>query len=700
MKKIYFLLSCQILLSAASAAVLTWDGEAFNNQWQDPLNWVGDRAPLPDDEILLDNSVVAGHYEVVLPAGDVSTIVSRLRIHPDAGYQVRLLLPPANISLVAFRATSDGDAVVLDAGAVFINESGAASSSTPVAVTGSGYFRINNGAHYVHRTARSATDNLISRLSAEAGTETGIFEFDVTVASYIVSLSGRTFGTLVLNAATNNSMVSYRGSGGNPFLVRGDLRILGNASFTLSLSSDATIEGALVTEPSSVFNLQSTDNNNIIRVKGNVSAAGTITETGTGFPTFELAGAGEQQLMLTGPLLNQVAVRINNTVACRLLAPLRIEYLLTLASGRLISTGASRLTLGPVAVCDRLSGLVEGPFCKQLPAGFLFPVGQGSIYAPVKMPGNAGLLATDELTVEYIRANPQTSVGNTYQQSGSRPIGHISQVEYWKLGSTGNLSAVPVFTVTAESFSRDLAATFIVHYSHDNWINLGSAVVNGPVLEGSYQTGELAAIDAFATDGFITLGTNLPFSDNPLPVGIISFTAEKEKDEVAIFKWELGEPPSGSETFVISEVASDSADHDLVTIHSTAGRLMYDYRADFLKPGMNRFRLRIADNGQQLYYSRIVSLQQNTPRSMPELLSVFPSPAAGWTTLRVKAGLATAIELLIHNNGGLLVKRIKTTVSPGNTLIPLSLEDLRSGVYFLTGVTAAGQTNTVCLLRE
>ncbi|RYY62613.1 MAG: hypothetical protein EOO05_02110 [Chitinophagaceae bacterium] len=700
MIRFVFLLLCHASLIVSSAAVITWDGEAFNNQWDDPLNWVGDRLPLTDDEVRLDNSVVAGHYDVLLPGADVSVVIFRLHLHPDAGYRIRLILPPSSISLTAFRAMAEGDAVILDDGSEFINESGATSSSTPVAVSSAGRFRINNGARYVHRTARSATENLISNLSAEPGTEKGIFEFDVTVASYIVSLSGRTFGTLVLNAATNHSMVNYRGSGGNPLTIRGDLRINANVTFTLSLSSEAEVQGDLQMEPLSVFNLQSTDNNNVVRVRGHVSVAGILTETGTGIPALELNGTGEQQVAVTGGIINEVRLVINNGTSCRLESPLQVFYSLELVNGRLITNDVNHLLIGAEATCNRVNGMVQGPLTKQRPAGFLYPVGLGGIYAPVGMPAFAGVQATDQLTVEYIRANPHTAVGNIYQQSGPRPIGHISQVEYWKLSAEGDFSIVPVVNVTAESFSRNLAATFVVHFFNGQWINRGASVLSGPVVEGAYETGQLVALDAFAAGGYMTVGTNLPFADNPLPVDIISFDVHRSSDDEALFTWQVSELPAGGETFTVSQPENDSTGSDLFTIHSAGGQTMYNHRAAVLKAGTNRFRLRVTDDLQRISYSRIVSLEYPVDVPFVELGPVFPNPAGRFTNLRVRAREPVSIEFQLHEISGLLVKRIKTRLSSGSTVIPLSLEDLRSGCYFLTGVTVAGQTNTVCLLRE
>jgi hypothetical protein len=78
----------------------------------------------------------------------------------------------------------------------------------------------------------------------QKGTEKGIIAFNVPGNSgYLLSLSGRTFGTLHLgkNASTQNK--SYSGSGINNLVITGDLIIDENINFKLSLTGDVQVKG-------------------------------------------------------------------------------------------------------------------------------------------------------------------------------------------------------------------------------------------------------------------------------------------------------------------------------------------------------------------------------------------------------------------------------------------------------------------------
>jgi len=53
----------------AVAAQILWDGEGGDGQWATAANWAGNIAPGATDDVLLNNSHVAGAYIVTLPSG-------------------------------------------------------------------------------------------------------------------------------------------------------------------------------------------------------------------------------------------------------------------------------------------------------------------------------------------------------------------------------------------------------------------------------------------------------------------------------------------------------------------------------------------------------------------------------------------------------------------------------------------------------
>ncbi|MBP7557815.1 MAG: hypothetical protein KA821_16175, partial [Chitinophagaceae bacterium] len=401
------------LLMQCVAAQLRWDGEGQDQQWATAINWVGDQVPGPEDEVLLDNTFVQEDYTVVLPAGAVSVAVRSLTIQPASGIIITWINPGANTSSTAFVANAVGDAIVISKGGVMINASGA-SSGTPVSVSPNGFFRINDGGHYIHRTERGHTTNLVSRLSTAPGTEEGIFEFDVpSTTAYTVSISNRTYGTLVFSAAAAGQNKTYTGSGTGVVNIRGQLQIRSRAVFSYGANvSTINIARACNIESGGIFIIANGANASLIRLQGDLYNNGIITRTGTGAASrFQLAGTAEQVIYQDGQISGQVILSVNNATGIRLGTVFRLEYAIEFIKGKLFSASDALLVLQPG--CQVLNAgahsFAEGPVCKIGAEAFLFPVGTGGIYTPLGIGGNGAV--TDSFIVEYKRGNPQQVSG-------------------------------------------------------------------------------------------------------------------------------------------------------------------------------------------------------------------------------------------------------------------------------------------------
>src|SRR5450432_3862713 len=193
-----------------------WTGSGGNTNWSDPQNWSGSSLPVSTDDVLLDNSDIPVSYQVILPDGAV--VVKTLLINPSPGSNIELMLPASNKTTNAFSATGPGYGIELETGAVFRNASGlSAGESLFIADS----IIIHDGGRYIHQTRASHANSILKYLSTAPGTEQGIFDFDVPKASYTISVSNRTYGSLELHATAYGAMVNYVCSGANPLLVRG-----------------------------------------------------------------------------------------------------------------------------------------------------------------------------------------------------------------------------------------------------------------------------------------------------------------------------------------------------------------------------------------------------------------------------------------------------------------------------------------------
>lgn len=279
--------SLLLLINADLAAQKKWDGEANDGQWNSAANWSPDGIPGAGEDVELDHSFIQSAYLVLLPSGTATVSVNSLRILPGGGNQIRLELPNTNTIAPGLIITGDGNALDLGVGAVMINSSGASSGD---AVRVDHGFRIQNGARYIHHTSRGNA-SLINQLVDEAGTELGVFEFDVPgAAGYTVSLTGNTFGSLVFSAG--NGSKSYNGNGVSTLHIRGDLMINSGATVTSSLTADIVVDRNI--EINGVLQLHPTSpgsNNRSLFLTGDpvvISGTGTISMN-SNFRKFSLA---------------------------------------------------------------------------------------------------------------------------------------------------------------------------------------------------------------------------------------------------------------------------------------------------------------------------------------------------------------------------------------------------------------------------
>ena len=319
MRRAGFLLAtaiCVLMMSAsASAAICIWNGSVDSN-WDTAANWTGcTGGDVPDkqDDVLLNNSLKAGSYTVFLPADTKKVEVNTLTITPDTGNNILLTLPVTNLAvpaLVVGDSATPGDFIILNSGAILRNSSGAVTGfAIEVNPAGSGTARINNGGRYIHDTTQSA-NSIVSKLSLEPGTETGIFEYDVPgTASESITANGAIYGSLVLTRT--DGAATYTASGGSALTVRGDFLINPGVTYTSTMSGamnvagNFTNNGAPLTLPvTQAVNFIGTSNQTISGTGPITFDAGTTVNVGATVTLAREANIGAAHTFLVNGTLN------------------------------------------------------------------------------------------------------------------------------------------------------------------------------------------------------------------------------------------------------------------------------------------------------------------------------------------------------------------------------------------------------------
>lgn len=486
-----------------------WDGEGNDGKWSNPLNWSGNILPSSSSNVVLNNLLIDSNYSVELDTLAGAIAIGSLEISPGINRQIKLIIPSSN-KLAPALSFSLPNSLVLNNGGTLINSSGA-SSGTIILLYDSVY--ILNGGRYVHNTPR-AHASFVSLLSRMAGTENGVFEFDVPNASNTVSLSDRVFGKLVFSSKSAGGSSNYTASGTRKVWVRSDFELIHGAKLNLNFTDTISIDGSLLQEKSTL-NISSGTRNLVVQVGGDIisDSNSNITESGTASGKIILFGKSEQLLDLRGKIEQQVSLVINNPNGVGLINPLVIETSLELKKGKLVTDHINPLVIsnGGMLLADSLAQdtYVDGPVIIESftpRAHALVPVGKFGLLRWVVLKNWSGLIKT-----EFIRSDPRLL------SSFMNGVDHISTQGYWKISTASSSSIGGIeLSFPDPNFSgvTDLNNLTIARLINNEWVaqeilqRKGSAGSNGSVLTGSLN---------LTNENYLSLAS-LVAGQNPLPV--------------------------------------------------------------------------------------------------------------------------------------------------------------------------------------
>ncbi|MBO9563439.1 MAG: hypothetical protein J7621_11720 [Niastella sp.] len=506
------LLLLLIIAFLNTTSQVRWNGQGGDGQWSTPANWSGNVVPGAGNDVLLDNSFIAGSYTVTLPAGNTNVTIRSLIITPAGGNDITAVLPATNTAAPGFTLTSSGTGLTINSGGVFRNASGAG-SGTPINIAGTVW--VGNGGRYIHNSSRSHVE-IVAVLATAPGTATGIFEFDIPGTNApIISFTNRTFGTLVLSATTAGVPRTYTANGNGPATIRGDLIIGDNVNFNINLNNSVIVHGNYE-QHGGMLNLNSSSHNTVLQIsKHFTQTKGVITESNNMFPIIELNGTSRQHITTASGISNSITFKVNNAAGIALQTPLSLPYKLELVNGQVITTASNLLTLQAACTvsADTLSSasFIDGPLKKEglmAASQFLFPVGKGNSHRWLSL-----VNATGNYTVEFFRSSPR-SISSSYHTS----IHHISSIEHWII--TADASPVPQAQVKL-SFNdpnsggvTDLAALRVVQLYGGTWANAGNTSCMGtPGSNGFVVSNMLHPLGS--TNNYFTLASTTA-SFNPL----------------------------------------------------------------------------------------------------------------------------------------------------------------------------------------
>lgn len=666
-----FLIIGIILPDLLSAQPIHWDGGGGDSLWTTPANWSGDEIPQAGTDVVLNNAYSLTGYKVLLPSGTVAVSIRSLSILPSGGQTIELEIPKTNTAVPAL-ATQGNPGIVLGAGAVFKNASGATSGQV---VTVSDSLRILSGGRFIQQS-ETAHATLIARLSTAGETATGSFVFNVPgSASYTVSVSGRTYGTLQLSADAAGGTKKYLSSGSNPFTIRGDFLLGAGVSYALNLSGLVRIRQAA--DIKGTLNLSSGSLSNTLIVEKDLHCSGIITESGTAAPIVELGGTAPQQLSLTGSISNSVGVRVNNVAGIWLASPVSLPYKLILAAGILTSAPEKLLTLKPGCVVefDSLSRntFVSGPLQRigLTGTGYArFPVGREGRYRGLSVYQPAG-----DITVEYICNNPRS----LSDQLGENLYG-LAVDGYWAItaadlsGSALLCSVSPEFSSTGFSWGAVRVTGLYqgkwVDWGNTSWTDQGNGF-------GSVTSQTLPSVASGTVSVTLALYDS---AQKVLPGEVLTLNIRTDSRGYYI---EGCAAPGADWITLRVEGSADGQHFSVLYSEDSAPRsscIRYRWASQHL--WARYFRIAGSTGEGVQHFSRIAA---GPDLSRPlRLIRLWPNPARYQTALGFFSPISGKAELSVINLTGKSMRNYTARVQPGYNTIVLPLDGLPTGHYWIT----------------
>ena len=320
--------------------------------------------------------------------------------------------------------------------------------------------------------------------------------------------------------------------------------------------------------------------------------------------TFELNGAAAQTVPKGKNDIFQ-NIKINNSAGVTMTDHLDIFGTLILTEG-VLNTDGYNLTIqdGGTATEGTATSFVDGPVKKIGVGDFIFPTGDGSIWARVAIAGLTGD-ANTEFTAEYFAAR------HTDYSNVGAGLNNVSGGEYWDLAHGGTASDADV-TLYWESATDSeitnsaagLSDLKIAHYTGTEWENLGNGGTTGEGLEtGTITVAGVASFSPF------TFGSNSNFF-NSLPIELIHFSGQVIENKVEL-NW-ITASEVNNDFFMLERSVDGQNFTDLERIDGAgqSKELVYYTFTDYnpMSP-ISYYRLRQVDFDGTIAYSPVVRVE-------------------------------------------------------------------------------------------
>ncbi len=352
--------------------------------------------------------------------------------------------------------------------------------------------------------------------------------------------------------------------------------------------------------------------------------------------------------------------------------PVNVTLELDLDQGVVNTSTANLMTMNDNAFVSSVSDAahIDGPIEKIGNDAFAFPVGNADVYQPVSM--SAPSAGSARFRAQYFNTDPAPFYDDTQLDP---TIHHVSDCEYWtldRIASTNNVSVTLGFKPHTGACSgvTDPTTLVVARWDGSVWRDHGNGGTTGTPTTGDITTS--AAVTSFSP---FTLASTVDFPVNPLPVELLSFTAEKNGHHVDL-KWVTASEVN-SDYFTL-EKSVDGVNYEFLKAVNAAGNSVstkeYLHVDEQPAIGWNYYKLYQTDFDGTTNFEGDVSVHFD--KNSDADVVIFPNPSNGGN-FSILTSHTESGQVSIMDAKGRLVKQ----VSYSGNRIDIDDLNLSSGVY-------------------
>jgi hypothetical protein len=303
---------------------------------------------------------------------------------------------------------------------------------------------------------------------------------------------------------------------------------------------------------------------------------------------------------------------------------------------------------------------------------FDFPVGNGTVYAPLGISNFQSPRVQDYFTAQYFNVSApfnHTSLDVT--------LDHISVAEYWTLNrattsgtATTLVNVRTSFNETNRSGEVDNAGQLrVTQWDGTTWKDLGAAAVTGNNSIGTLRTQNRPTLY-----GAFTIASTTAL--NPLPVSLLEFKATPAKNEVLV-SWTTTAEINND--FFTVEKSTDGknwlAIGRIKGVENSALVNNYSFPDQAPVMGTQFYRLIQTDLNGEKSTSAIVHVNFNG--NAAATVKVYPNPASSHVSIELGTSMSD-VQVVVFNNMGMKVMEMNHV---SGAIVNIDLSSFENGLY-------------------